>query len=87
MVSGQRLQEVTSAGDRTTHSERPSTNTPLLRSSRITRFCLSGFSSSLARGGRTLMTTCKQQSNLQFSQLKDRDKIRCQDHNNRIVTH
>ena len=38
---------VTSAGERTTHSDRPSTYTPRLRSSRITRFCRSGFSRSL----------------------------------------
>ena len=54
---------VTSAGERTTHSDRPSTYTPRLRSSRITRFCRSGFSRSLmtcqARGPRQFFAGCR----------------------------
>ena len=52
------LEVLTSAGERTTHSDRPSTNTPLLRSSRMTRFCLSGFSKSLITYKNKIALTC-----------------------------
>ena len=56
-----------SCGVRTTHSERPSTKTPRLRSSRMTRFVRSGFSRSemTCRGAgsfRAAQDACERQS-------------------------